>query len=275
MIRKAFIMLGLILLSACSEASEDISETDLIEKDLEESDNAETNLVDPDLVETEWVLTSINGGPLLEGTNITMAFYPSELSGFAGCNGYGAPIEIHENNQIQIKEIASQAEGCIEPEGVLDQEREYLNILWNIKQFRIDGSVLTLSIPDSEQTLVYSLREPFETDPSLLDNTQWNLVPSDGFPLIDGSTITLSFSKGEIEGYGGCRDYVGEYVADGDKIVFPVMVMTSEICDDRDLEIQESKFTTWLELSTHYQILGDQLELHLATGEWLLFDRME
>jgi heat shock protein HslJ len=108
-----------------------------------------------------------------------------------------------------------------------------------------------------------------------LDNTQWNLVPSDGFPLIDGSTITLSFSKGEIEGYGGCRDYEGEYVADGDKIVFPVMVMTSEICDDRDLEIQESKFTTWLELSTHYQILGDQLELHLATGEWLLFDLME
>jgi len=79
---------------------------------LEESDNAETNLLDPDLVETEWVLTSINGGPLLEGTNITLAFYPSELSGFAGCNGYGAPIEIHENNQIQIKEIASQAEAA-------------------------------------------------------------------------------------------------------------------------------------------------------------------
>ena len=267
--RNIIILFLLSFISACSAPppTEYINDSnELLEEEINDGN---------DLVDSEWVLTSLNGEPLLEGTNITLAFYPAEISGFAGCNGYGAPLEFRENNKIQVIEIASQAEGCIEPEGVLDQESEYLNILWNIEQYGINGSVLTLSIPDSEQTLVYSLRDPFETDPSVLDNTQWNLVSTDGFLLIDGSAITLSFSTGEIEGFGGCRDYDGEYVADGDKIVFPVMVMKSEICDDLDLQIQESKFTTWLELSTHYRILGDQLELHLATGEWLLFDRME
>ena len=220
-------------------------------------------------------MTSLNGEPLLEGTNITLAFYPAEISGFAGCNGYGAPIEFHENNDIHVVEIASQAEGCMEPEGVLEQESEYLNTLWNIGEYRVDDNVLTLTNPDREQTLVYSLREKFETDPSLLENTHWNLLQSESFPLIEGSSITLSLSKGEMEGFGGCRDYKGEYVAEADKIVFPVTIMIGEICDDIDLQILESKFTTWLELSTHYQILGDQLELHFATGEWLLFDRME
>ncbi len=268
MYRKiVIIVLGLVLFSACSEASEVIGENDLADNEL-----AEKDLADNELTESEWVLASLNGEPLLEGTNITLAFYPAEISGFAGCNGYGAPIEFNENNEIHVIEIASQAEGCIEPEGVLEQESEYLKILWNIGEYSLDENVLTLTNSDSQQSLVYSLREKFETDPSMLENTQWNLLPSDDFPLIDGSTIMISFSKKEIEGYGGCRNYEGDYEAEGDKIVFPVMMMLGEVCDDLELQIQESKFTTWLELSTHYQIQDDQLELYLVTGDTLLFD---
>jgi heat shock protein HslJ len=246
---------GLVLFSACSQVSEVIGGNDLLE--------------------TEWVLTSLNGEPLLEGTNITLAFYQSELSGFAGCNGYGSQYELIGNDEIKILEIASQAEGCLEPEGVLDQESEYLKQLLNIKQYRIESGVLTLSNPEFGQALVYSLREAFEIDPASLDDIQWNLVPSEGFPLIDGSKITISFSNGVIEGFGGCRDYEGEYEAEGDGIVFPVMMMIGELCDDLDLQIQEAKFTTWLELSTHYRIEGDQLELYLATGDSLFFEGLE
>jgi heat shock protein HslJ len=267
--RNIIILFLLTFISACSATppTEYINDSnELLEEELNDGN---------DLVDSEWVLTSLNGEPLLEGTNITLAFYPAEISGFAGCNGYGGPIEFHEKDEINVVEIASQAEGCMEPEGVLEQESEYLNTLWNIGEYRVDDNVLTLTNPDREQTLVYSLREKFETVPSLLENTHWNLLQSESFPLIDGSIITISFSNREIEGYGGCRDYKGEYEAEGDKIVFPVMMMLGEICDDLDLQIQESKFTTWLELSTHYRIHGDQLELNLATGEWLLFDRME
>jgi heat shock protein HslJ len=271
MYRKILIIvLGLVLFSACSEANEVIGGSDLAENDLAENDLAES-----DLAESEWVLTLFNGEPLLEGTNITLAFHPGELGGFAGCNGYGSRYELSGEGEIQVLEIVSRAEGCVEPDGVLDQESEYLKQLLNSKQYKIDDSILTLSISTTEQTLVYSLREPFVMEPTLLENTQWNLVASDDFPLIDGSAITLSFSEGEIEGYGGCRDYAGEYKAEGDQIVFPVMMMLSEICDDLDLQIQESTYTTWLELTTHYRVQGDQLEFYLATGDSLLFETLK
>ena len=132
----------------------------------------------------------------------------------------------------------------MEPEGVLDQESKYLKQLINIENYSIDGNVLTLSFPSSERTLVYSLREQLEIDPTLFDYTDWNLLPSDSFPLIDGSSITLSFSEGAIEGFAGYRDIAGEYEAEGDEIVFPVMMMVGELCDDIALQIQEAMLTT-------------------------------
>jgi heat shock protein HslJ len=276
MFRNIFIsVLGMLLLSACSAATEVVMEGGLVENEIPENDLVEIDLPGNELIGTEWVLVSLNGRPLLGGTNITLAFYPGEISGFAGCNGYGGPIEFLENNGIHVVEIASQAEGCIEPEGVLEQESEYFNILWHIEHYELDGDVLTFSNPNNGQTLVYSNRAPFESDPASLENTNWNLLPSDSFPLINGSAINISFSKGHIEGYAGCRDYEGEYAAEGDKIVFPFMMMLGELCDDLDLQIQEGKFTTWLGLSTHFQIQDEQLELNLATGDKLAFEGLD
>ena len=78
-----------------------------------------------------------------------------------------------------------------------------------------------------------------------------------------------------MEGFGGCRDYQGEYVAEGDKIRFPMTMMLGEVCDDEDLLIQEGKFTTAFELSTHYLIVDDHLTLFLATGESVEFERLK
>ena len=114
------IVLGLVMFAACSQAGEVIGEDDLADVELAESDVAEKDLIGSELAESEWVLISLDGEPLLEGTNITLVFYPAEISGFAGCNGYGGPIEFHEKDEINVVEIASQAEGCMEPEGVLE-----------------------------------------------------------------------------------------------------------------------------------------------------------
>jgi heat shock protein HslJ len=273
---KSFIsVLGIVLFSACTRVDAMIGENDLELGKPAEGDVVENDLAKNDLVETEWVLTSLNGEPLLEGTNITLAFFPSELSGFTGCNGYGSQYEIDGIGGIKFLEIVSQAEGCVEPEGVLDQESKYLKQLLHTEKYSMEGNELTLSIPASEQILVYSLREPFDMDPASLDGTTWILIPSDSFPLKVGSIVTLSFSNGEIAGFAGCRDIAGEYKAEGDEIVFPVTMMIGELCDDFDLQIQEAKFTTWLELSTHYRIFEDQLGLFLADGNELLFERTE
>lgn len=270
--------LALLLFSACVDQST-VEEANKVNEELDqelvESEIADIQLVDSELVDREWFLNSLDGKPLIEGTNIILAFDEASFSGFAGCNGYGGPLETGEDGSIKFGEMSSQAEGCIEPEGVLDQEINYLDQLLDMKKYHVDNGILTLSIREGGQRLVYSLREPFEMDPALLDDSDWNLLPSDDFPLIEGSEITISFSNGKMEGFGGCRNYQGEYIAEGDVIRFPVTIMVDEVCDDEDLLIQEGKFTTALELSIHYQVQGDRLTLFLATGETVIFERRE
>lgn len=273
MLRLIFIVsFGLVILTGCSTEGEGMAETNRVNGDAPEKDLIVDDLIDENLVETEWVLTSINGAPLVEGTNITLAIYTAELAGFAGCNGYGSQYEIDVNGGIKILEIESQLEGCVEPEGVLDQESDYLNQLLHTNQYSIEGNVLTLNNSASKHPLLYTRRESFEMETSSLENTEWNLVATESFPLISGSEIRLSFSEGEITGFGGCRDYEGEYEAEDDHIVFPMMMMTSELCDDLELQIQESTFTTWLELTTHYRLAEGRLELFLADGNELIFE---
>lgn len=276
--KNLIIVLSLILFSACIENSslaESTAGAELLEQEIVEDDSSEIPLVDSDLVDREWFLNGLDGEPLIEGTNIILAFDASSFSGFAGCNGYGGPIKTAQDGNIKFGEMESQAEGCIEPEGVLDQEINYLRQLKRMKIYLVEDDVLTLSNRGSGKSLVYTLREPLAMDPESLENSQWNLLASDDFPLIEGSEITLAFSVGEMLGFAGCRDYKGEYVAEGDEIRFPMTMMLGELCEDEALLIQEGKFTTALELSIHYQIVDDKLTLFLATGETVVFERLD
>ncbi len=272
------VIITLILLSACAEETpvdETVLGDEQVDKELSEGEVIEDQLVDSELVDREWFLNTLDGEPLIERTNIILAFDESSFSGFAGCNGYGGPAETDEEGNITFGEMSSQAEGCIEPEGVLDQEINYLDQLLDMEKYRVENGELTLSIPESEQTLIYTLREPFEMDPQLLEDSSWKLLATDDFPLIEDSEITLSFSNGEIVGFAGCRDYRGEYEAEGDEIRFPMIMMLGEVCEEEGLLIQEGKFTTALELSIHYQVQDDQFALILATGETVIFERQE
>ena len=272
------IILSILILSACAENSsmeEIIIEAEQIEREPVENELVEDQFVDSDLVEHEWFLNKINGEPLIEGTNIILSFDGSSFSGFAGCNAYGGPVETAEEGEIKFGEIASQAEDCLEPEGVLEQEVTYLDLLIGMENYNIEKGELTLSNPVSGQSLIYTLREPLDMDPELLEDSSWILRASEDFPLIKDSKITLVFSNGEMEGFAGCRAYQGQYVADGDKIQFPMLIMLGEVCEGKDLLIQEEKFTTALELATYYQVQDGRLTLFLATGETILFERQE
>jgi heat shock protein HslJ len=276
--KKLIIVISLLLISACAEKSsmdESTGGEAQVEQEPVDTELVEEGLVDSNLVNREWFLNALDGEPLIEGTNIILAFTEKSYSGFAGCNGYGGPIEKGKVGEIKFGEMSSQAEGCIEPEGVLDQEINYLRQLKRMKIYLVEDGVLTLSNRGNGKSLMYTLREPLKMDPESLENSQWNLLVSDDFPLIEGSEITLAFSGGEMLGFAGCRDYKGEYEAEGDKIRFPMTMMLGEVCDDQALLIQEGKFTTAFELATHYQVQDDQLTLFLATGETLEFERIK
>ena len=226
------------------------------------------------LTDSEWILRLLNGSSLVEGTNITLTFEEDRIGGFAGCNSYGATYAIEGKSSIEIPMIESTLEGCLEPEGILEQESEYLELLMDADVLNVNEDQLEILDVSGNVILLYIKRAPLHMDPASLEGIEWRLLSMGGETLLEGSFITISFSDGKMQGHGGCRDYEGTYTAEGDHIAFLMISMLGDVCESDDLLIQEALYTDALELSTHYQIADGQLDLLTSTGETAIFEQV-
>lgn len=237
--------------------------------------NAKTEAMRPSELEgSAWILTSLNGERLLEGTHITLNFTAGMANGFAGCNAYGSPYRETGTGSLTIIEVAVTAQGCLEPEGVLQQEDAYIAALADVKAYSVKEERLEIENAAGELTLVFAREREFSMEPSELLDTAWRLVSWDGDSPIEGSNITLFFRDGnEVAGHAGCRGYVASYEASGDGIRFPFLGMVGpfEHCSE-PLMLQEGEYTTSLGWTNNYRLADGQLELLTARGEVLLFE---
>ena len=183
------------------------------------------------LVGPTWVATGYNNGrggftSLVIGTEITAVFAEDgTLSGSAGCNNYTAGYTV-DGDAIQIGPAASTRKMCAEPEGVMEQEQEYLAALETAATYRIDGDTLEMRTADGALVAGY-LAQPAEAEtpaeegaltPEALANMEYTVeetesggvLLSDGYyeePAAPGSasmtTVTLlpeSIAFGAIDG---------------------------------------------------------------------------
>jgi heat shock protein HslJ len=91
---------------------------------------------------TRWKLQNMKDHELLGSTSITLEFGGSEIRGSAGCNSYGAEYTVQARNGIAIRSIERTLEACIEPEGVMQQEEQYLRILCDVTSYQAEGEGL-------------------------------------------------------------------------------------------------------------------------------------
>jgi heat shock protein HslJ len=102
---------------------------------------------------TSWIVTGYNNGQggvvsVLLGTELTADFGgDGQLAGNAGCNTYNAAYTT-DGDSITIAPAASTRMFCGEPEGVMDQETEYLMALSTAATYSITGSRLQLRTAD-------------------------------------------------------------------------------------------------------------------------------
>lgn len=94
---------------------------------------------------SEWVLTSLNGSSPLQGTEITLAFDDGEASGSAGCNSYFGPYTVQGTGGLAFHGLASTEMACLEPEAIMEQETEYLQLLRAASRFAITDGQLEIS----------------------------------------------------------------------------------------------------------------------------------
>ena len=103
---------------------------------------------------TEWSLTSLNGEALIEGTQITLAFSAASIEGSAGCNTYGGTYTATEDS-LRLSDLYWTEMGCMEPEGILEQEMAYLNSLNAVAGYRLNAGSLELYDEGGALTLVF------------------------------------------------------------------------------------------------------------------------
>lgn len=101
------------------------------------------------LEETDWFLRSYYDGigaqvGLLDGTAITALFGTSgSLSGSAGCNTYNAGFTAGDP-ALTINPPLSTQQTCAIPEGIMQQEQAYLDLLPTAAFYEISGDTLTI-----------------------------------------------------------------------------------------------------------------------------------
>jgi heat shock protein HslJ len=98
---------------------------------------------DSRLLDTEWELVSLNGGALIEGRVITLRFAEASLEGSGGCNTYGGSYTASED-RLSVTGVYATEMACMEPEGIMDQEQAYFQVLNTVTRYRVDGDQLEL-----------------------------------------------------------------------------------------------------------------------------------
>ena len=110
---------------------------------------------------TSWEVIGYNNGKggvvsVIIGTEITTDFIEDgQLTGSASCNNYFASYEI-DDDRITIGPAGATEMFCEEPEGIMEQEQQYLAALGTAAPYKITG--LAMEMRTSEGSLVATFK---------------------------------------------------------------------------------------------------------------------
>jgi heat shock protein HslJ len=105
------------------------------------------------LAGTTWEVTGYNNGrqavvSVLGGTRLTMAFSDDRrVAGTAGCNRYNAAYAL-DGERLTLGMPAATRMMCAKPEGVMEQEQQFLKAFAMVATARFEGDRLELRSPD-------------------------------------------------------------------------------------------------------------------------------
>lgn len=108
---------------------------------------------------TSWRVTAINNGKqavqsLIAYTEITADFKTDgTIAGSAGCNRYTAAYAV-SGKEIKIERAASTRMICMEPPGIMEQEKLYLDMLESVRSYHMSAGQLRLLKADGSAAVI-------------------------------------------------------------------------------------------------------------------------
>jgi len=234
---------------------------------------ASSNATAPASVSIEgptWRLTALGDkNPGLGGTEmrpVTARFEGGRISGFSGCNQFMGGYTLNRDSVV-IGSLAGTLMACPEPQMAL--EKTFMGALTGTLGYAITGDRLTLT-PVSGAPLA------FQSEPApKLQGVNWNVTAFNNgrqavvSPLM-GTTLTMTFDKGQVHGSSGCNTYRATYTSEGNRLSIGPAVTTRKACPSEGVMQQEREFLAALESAKLWAISGGMLDVHRADGERVL-----
>ncbi len=218
-----------------------------------------------DLAGTHWVLTSLNGGPALDGAPVTLQFgADGSATGSDGCNRYVFGFSQDGANLTFSPAGASTMMFCPEPEGVMEQAAAYAAALTATTNF--SGNQSQLALLAGNQIIA-----TFAADVQDLAGSEWDVVQYNNgrmavVSVLNGTELTALFGdNGELSGSAGCNQYIGSYTIDGNTIQIGQLGSTMRLCPEpQGIMEQEQAFMAALQSAATFSIEGDMLQMRTA-----------
>jgi heat shock protein HslJ len=114
------------------------------------------------LAGTEWMLTSLRGESLIEGTEINLYFEEAFLGGSMTCNGYGGGpdsgkyIATGDGALTLGEHFAVTVQLCSEPKGIMEQEAAYIEALLSAETYHVVDNRLEMGNAAGQIILVFA-----------------------------------------------------------------------------------------------------------------------
>lgn len=217
------------------------------------------------LAGTSWVLSELNGQPVLADTTISLQFgAEGQASGTDGCNRYTTSYSA-EGDAIQFSPNAAMTMMAC-PTPIMDQATAYMAALTTAATFAVDGDTLTLSDASGAPLAVFAAQS---TD---LAGSAWSVTAYNNgnqavVGLIDGTELTAVFgADGTISGTSGCNNFSGGYTVDspGAIQIGPLMSTMMACSDPEGIMEQEMQYLAALQTAATYRMEGDTMEMRTA-----------
>ena len=234
-----------------------------------------------------WVLQSMYGEPVLDGTLVWLRIDRDSYEGRDGCNRYGRvnrnerPV-VGDDGKRDPQPMSWTEALCLHPDGVMEQAEEYRRLLGRQGQtLGVEGELLEIQDWDSEAGLVYARQAPLAGHPVDLAGTEWGLVVKDGAGE-DLKAATIAFVDDHLAvGTTACRGYVAFYRTSDGRLSFPSTSMTkheTSSCSE-EARRQEGQFTDDLSQAIEYSVSDEdrtnRLRIRTSPGTTVLFEAQD
>ena len=107
----------------------------------------------------KWKLLYIRKSTPLPGRDFTIEFRDGQVRGSSGCNTYFGSYQLN-GTEISFSQLTYTEMACMDPEGIMRQEQEYLAFLSEVVAFSLENDQLILRKAGQDQlTFVPVLQE--------------------------------------------------------------------------------------------------------------------